>query len=134
MKKFEVKEIWSWRNLRLKKFDLKIWNLKIRNLKIRNLKIHNLKIWNLIFGIGKFGIEKLGICKFRVWKFGVCKFRIEYWQLNRKWKSSLRTSISCKLSFCFTQNQRINAYEPFFGYLWAIFWSLWVTISIFNTY
>ena len=53
-----------------------------------------------------------------------------------KLTSPFRTSIGYQLLFCFilSQNQRINAFEPFFGYLWAIFRSPWVTISIFGTY
>ena len=38
MKKFEVEEIWSWRNLKLKKFEIEeIWSW--RNFKLNRFKV-----------------------------------------------------------------------------------------------
>ena len=58
MKKFEVEEIWSWKNMKLTKFEVKekveiwSWNLNLkfeiedRSL-ILKLKLHVFEIWSL---------------------------------------------------------------------------------------
>ena len=46
LKKFEVEEIWSWRNLKLKKFEVEeIWNW--RNLKLKKFEIEEICSWIL---------------------------------------------------------------------------------------
>ena len=64
LKKFEVKEIWSRRNLKSKKFEIEdIWNW--RNLKLRKFEVEEIRSWRNL-NLKKFEVDKWAIFPFWV--------------------------------------------------------------------
>ena len=108
MKKFEVKEIWSWRKLKLKNWKLKkfeieeIWNLKLREFWIwswRKLKVKKFEVAEISSLINlrlkKFEVEKTWSWREveDIWSWKILSWRIGlFWGSGKGSKTVLRST------------------------------------------